>query len=220
MCVWYIPVYAHMCARIATLHCMSSWTIFLLHHISLLRPISRETQCSQLWLDWLTSRAPGSTCLCLSDLELQTSHTQLYVGARDPNWGPYVCSVSTLPMNCLPDPLVYLLRDRSHKAQWHIPIIPTLRRLRQRDCSRCKANLAYIGNLNQPRVPGLMVQVYNSITWEVEAGRSQVKGQPWLHNEFQANLWNTRHWIEQTTTKKGQMGIHRKTPLPRLAWNS
>lgn len=40
--------------------------------------------------------------LSLPELDLQTGHTLLYMGARDPNSGPCVCTASTLPSDLSP----------------------------------------------------------------------------------------------------------------------
>lgn len=34
----------------------------------------------------------------------------------------------------------------------------------------------------------MVVRGYNSGSWEVEAGRSEVEGHPWLPCQFEANL--------------------------------
>jgi hypothetical protein len=50
--------------------------------------------------------------------------------------------------------------------------------------------------------PGMVVYIYNSSTWEAEAGGASVYGQPWLHSKTQSQ--KTKQTRTLTTRKRNR----------------
>lgn len=72
--------------------------LFLRSRLSCLEMESlTETQDSQTWLDWLTSKSRGLPYLCLPSTGISTCHhVQLFMGCWGLNSDPYACVLSTL----------------------------------------------------------------------------------------------------------------------------
>lgn len=49
---------------------------------------------------------------------------------------------------------------------------------------------------------GVVAPTYNPNTWEIEAGRSSVQGQPPLHSEFKSSLGHVRPCLKNQLTKE------------------
>lgn len=90
--VWYIPVYAHTCASTLTLHWMSSSIASPLYFFTETGFLTKLSAHSFGQTDWPASPQDLPVSVYQS-WNLQTGHTQFYVGARDPS----VCPASALP---------------------------------------------------------------------------------------------------------------------------
>ena len=51
----------------------------------------------------------------------------------------------------------------------------------------------YSMNKNDQLNAGIVVHVYDSNTWEVEAGRPEVEDDPWIYSEFEATMECVRY---------------------------